>query len=272
MRLRLWKLLVLPVTTPPSRSNPGSNAMQGGVLKGFALFECKTTYNLMEGRMYRRLNGMLAIVAFLAMLLVIPAISTGAELNLGGGTPLWGTHTDDDQNHFDGGWLIYASIDKKVEARKWLRYGLMYNYTRIKVGVEDINTETGQTQIDPPDICYNGECPTALNGIYEPQTTTTIKTNHDWLQVHVLGPYAKPTWQITKRLKAFTMIGAGLMYVDGTIYGDELGSAGFASVGLGLNLTEHLGLSAQMLYVKGFTKHVEDIDYYAPVATLSYSW
>ena len=229
----------------------------------------------------RRSNSMLAILSFLAMLLIIPAISQGAELNLGGGTPLWGTHTDDTHNHFDGGWLIYASIDKQVEARKWLSYGLMYNYTRIKVGVEDINTET--TEVDGCDDywsttdvwnpCRDDEGPAVTNGVgLQTETTTTTKTNHTWLQVHVLGPYAKPTWQITKRLKAFTMVGAGLMYVDGTIYGDELGGAGFASAGLGFNLTEHLGLSAQMLYVKGFTKHVEDIDYYAPVATLSYSW
>ncbi len=225
--------------------------------------------------MYRRLNGFLAIVTLLVMLLAVPAM--GAELNLGGGTPLWGTHTDDTHNHFDGGWLIYASIDKKVEARKWLRYGLMYNYTRIKVGIEDINTET--TEID--DECYpyngytsnNGGCNPEVNTfVPRTETTTTMKTNHDWLQVHVLGPYAKPTWQMTKRLKAFTMIGAGLMYVDGAIYGDELGAAGFASAGLGYSITKHLGLSAQMLYVQGFTKHVEDIKYYAPVATLSYSW
>lgn len=218
----------------------------------------------------------LAIIT-ICFLLSTPAIS--AELNLGGGTPLWGTHTDDDTNHFDGGWLIFASIDRKVEARKWLSYGLMYNYTRIRIGVEDINTET--TKIDECydyhntsngdyNGCYYLEVNNGYNGRAEVVTTT--KTGHEWLSIHVLGPYAKPTWQMTKRLKAFTMIGGGLMYVDGKIYGDELGGAGFVSAGLGLDITEHLGIAAQMLYVQGFTSHVNDIKYYAPVATISYRW
>jgi hypothetical protein len=183
--------------------------------------------------MHKRL--FIGIIIAVCLSLSIPVVA--AEFNLGGGYPLWGTHTDDDNNHFDGGWIGFASIDKRVEARKWLRYGLMYNYARIKMGVEETYLET-----------------------------------HEWLTIHVLGPYAKPTWQMTERLKAFVTIGAGAMYVDGPIYGDELGIAGSVSAGFGLDITKHLGLSAQMLYVQGYTKHVEDIDYMVPVVTISYRW
>ena len=220
----------------------------------------------------------LFVAAVLAVLLALPVSALAAEVNLGGGTPLWDTHTDDDNTHFDGGWLIFASIDRPTEAKPWLSYGLMYNYTRIKVGVEDIKTETGQTQIDPPDLCFDSydECgprPTTLNGFNgHVETTTTIKTNHDWLQIHVLGPYAKPTWQMTKRLKAFTMVGAGLMYVDGPIYGDEFGGAGFASAGLTFDLYKNVGLTGQLLYVKGFTSHVDDVDYLAPVVSFKFEF
>jgi hypothetical protein len=210
---------------------------------------------------------MLAIISFLAVLLIIPTISVGAELNLGGGTPLWDTHTDDKGTGLDGGWLIFASIDKKTEAKPWLRYGLMYNYTRIKLKVYEETTkyQKWEREYDTSLDCL--KCEPGLQ--FE---TTTTSTDHDWLQVHVLGPYAKPTWQMTKRLKSFVTVGAGLMYVDGPIYGDEFGGAGFASVGLGLDITKHLGLGAQVLYVKGYTSHVDDIDYLAPVATISFRW
>lgn len=221
---------------------------------------------------------LVATIVMMSMVFVVPVFAADTkapdtEINFGGGHPLWGTHTDDTHNHFDGGWLIFASIDKKIEARKWLSYGLMYNYTRIKVGVEETTTET--TISDCYDGDYQYECfvdrPAITNGyVWQIEETTTTKINHDWLQVHVLGPYAKPTWQITKRLKAFTMVGAGLMYVDGTIYGDELGGAGFVSAGLSVDIYKNFGIAGQMLYVKGFTKHVEDIDYYAPVLSLNY--
>ena len=66
------------------------------------------------------------------------------------------------------------------------------------------------------------------------------------------------------------MVGAGLMYVDGKIYGNELGGAGFASAGLSVDIYKNFGIAGQMLYVKGYTKHVDDVDYYAPVLSLNY--
>jgi hypothetical protein len=209
----------------------------------------------------------------MSLVLAVPAFAT-TEINLGAGHPLWGTHTNDDTNHFDGGWLVFASIDKQVEARKWLRYGLMYNYTRIKVGIEE---ETTETTVD--EGCWDGdyqyECyrPTTLNGYNgHVEATTTVETSHDWLSIHVLGPYAKPTFQVTKSLKLFAMIGAGLMYVDGQIYGDELGAAGFASAGVTYDIYKNFGITGQMLYVQGFTSHVDEIKYYAPVLSFKYSF
>ncbi len=205
----------------------------------------------------------LAIIT-ICFLLSTPVIA--AEINLGGGYPLWDTHTDDDNTSLDGGYLIYASVDKVKKDSKWLSYGLMYNYTRIEVEWEKTTTEYDFYK-------YNGiqECDRGCNDwpIFETTTTTRYK---DWLNVHVLGPYVKPFYKVTDRVKLFGMIGMGGMYVDGAIYGDELGAAGFVSAGLSLDITKHLGMGAQILYVKGYTSHVNDIDYLAPVATLSYRW
>ena len=217
---------------------------------------------------------LVAAIVVITMALSVPTIAAetktaDTEINLGGGTPLWGTHTDDDSNGLDGGWLFFASIDKKVETKKWLSYGLMYNYTRIKLKEYEESTMSKQYDREwrsTSDVdCLSCDDFPVYN-------TTTTKTKHDWLQVHVLGPYAKPTWQMTKRIEAFAMVGMGVMYVDGPIYGDEFGGAGFASVGLGLDITERFGLGAQVLYVKGATSHVDDIDYLAPVLTLKFSF
>lgn len=213
------------------------------------------------------------IVAVICLSFAMPAVA--AELNLGGGTPLWDTHTDDDTTGLDGGYLIYASIDRVKKDSKWLSYGLMYNYTRMELKWEKTSTEEywdirkcDQFREDCYPI-YDTGAPVDYPG---PTTVTTTTHYEDWLNVHVLGPYVKPFYKIGDRVKLFGMIGVGGMYVDGAIYGDEFGPAGFASAGLSLDITEHLGMGAQILYVKGYTNHVDDIDYLAPVATLSYRW
>lgn len=210
---------------------------------------------------------LIAIIAAVCLTLTMPAI--GAELNLGGGTPLWDTHTDDDNTSLDGGWLFFASVDRPTKAKPWLSYGLMYNYARIEIQARETTTKWEYKKWDECDGCLSTQ--NDIRPIEAWSTTTTTHTN-DWLDVHVLGPYVKPTWQMSKHFKAFAMVGAGAMYVDGLIYGDEFGAAGFASAGLGVDITEHLGLGAQLLYVKGATSHVDDIDYLAPVATISYRW
>ena len=219
---------------------------------------------------------LVAVVLVMSMVFVMPAFAADTEINLGGGHPLWGTHTDNDNTHFDGmdSWLGFASIDKKKKDSKWLSYGLMYNYTRIKMGVDTKETKWRYEKYDECDGCLIDDRPIP-SGNDKPITawsTTTTSTDNYWLSVHVLGPYAKPFWQISKDLKAFATLGIGLMYVDGPIYGDELGGAGFASAGLTYDIYKNFGVSAQMLYVKGYTKHVEDVDYYAPVFTLKYSF
>lgn len=218
--------------------------------------------------MYKRLT--LLVIAVLCLLLSTPV--TAAEINLGGGYPLWDTHTDNNDTSFNGGYLIYGSIDKVKKGSTWLSYGLMYNYTRMELEVRETTTHKGgrYDREWPPTsevICLScDDFP-----IYNPEYTTT-STDRSWLNIHVLGPYVKPFYKLTDRVKVFGMIGMGAMYVDGVIYGDELGGAGFASAGLGLDITEHLGLGAQVLYVKGATSNVDDIDYIAPVATISYRW
>jgi opacity protein-like surface antigen len=196
----------------------------------------------------------------------------GIEINIGGGHPLYGTHTNDGTTHFDGAdsWLFFASIDK--ETKKYLSFGLMYNYTRIRMGVET------EAEVERDDRCwdgdyyYCGESPTTLvtNNFYQPQVETSISTDYYWLNVHVLGPYVKPHFDITKWLEVFGMAGAGAMYVDGKIYGDEMGAAYFMSAGLTVELYKGLGLSGQYLYVDGFTHDVDDINYQAVVGTLMY--
>jgi len=214
--------------------------------------------------MYKRLA--IGIIAVICLALSVPAVAT--EINLGGGAPLWDTHSDDENTNLDGKWLFFASIDKATKAKPWLSYGLMYNYARIDIKVTETETKYNYRKWEE---CY--DCPTVQNDvpIWNPSVTTTT-TIKDELGVHVLGPYVKPTWQMSKHFKSFAMIGVGGMYIDGIYYGDEFGGAGFASVGFGVDITEHLGLNAQMLYVKGFTDHVDEIDYLAPVATISYRW
>jgi len=223
---------------------------------------------------------LVAAIVVMSMVFVVPAFAADTkapdtEINFGGGHPLWGTHTDNDNNHFDGmdSWLGFASIDKKKKDSKWLKYGLMYNYTRIKMGVEETTThkrwdidkcQGGREDCFP---IYDTNVPIDNPG---PYTYTTTSESHDWLSVHVLGPYAKPYWQISKKVSVFGMVGFGLMYVDGKIYGDEFGGAGFASAGLSVDIYKNFGIAGQMLFVKGYTKHVEDIDYYAPVLSLNY--
>ena len=212
--------------------------------------------------MHKRL--FIGIITAICLLLSVPVVA--AELNLGGGTPLWDTHTDDDDTGFDGGWLFFASVDKPVKAKPWLSYGLMYNYTRIEMHVDKTTTEWHYEKY------FNGcnrECGEPPLIAWSTTTTTHVS---NWLDVHVLGPYVKPSYKIGDRVKLFGMIGMGGMYVDGAIYGDEFGPAGFASAGLSVDITKHLGMGAQILYVKGYTNHVDDIDYLAPVATISYRW
>jgi hypothetical protein len=229
---------------------------------------------------------LVATIVMMSMMFVTPVFAAetkvaDTEIDLGMGHPLWGTHTDNDNNHFDGGdsWLGFASIDKKVEDSKWLSYGLMYNIARVKMGVEKTTTHKGNNW----DRCWgDGDkviclpLPTAYDigdefPIYNPEYTTTSES-HSWLTVHVLGPYAKPHYNVTKRIKLFAMVGVGLMYVDGKIYGDEFGAAGFASAGVSLDVYKNFGISGQMLYVKGATSHVDDVDYYAPVISLNYKF
>ena len=65
---------------------------------------------------------LVAAIVVMTMALSVPTIAAetkvaDTEINLGGGHPLWSTHTNDDNNHFDGddSWLGFASIDKKVK-------------------------------------------------------------------------------------------------------------------------------------------------------------
>ena len=222
--------------------------------------------------MYKRLTFL--VIAGLCLLLSTPVVA--AEINLGGGYPLWDTHTDNDDTSFNGGYLIYASIDKVKKDSKWLSYGLMYNYTRMELEVRKTTTHEDKV-IDwcrQSDDCWDGVYTnhSVYPVIVDNPTYTTTTTYRSWLSVHVLGPYVKPFYKISDHVKVFGMIGMGAMYVDGAIYGDEFGPAGFASAGLSLDITEHLGMGAQVLYVKGYSNHVDDIDYLAPVATLSYRW
>ena len=208
---------------------------------------------------------LVAAIVIMSLALVVPAFA--ADLHLGGGYPLWGTHTNDDTNHFDGGYLIYGAVDK--EAKSWLSYGLMYNYARVKMG-----TETETTHKKEFDECYDREeCYYLTNGFQEVELTyTTTRTSHSHLGVHVLGPYAKPFYKLTNKIKLFAMVGGGLMYVDGQIYGNELGAAGFASAGVTFDIYKNFGISGQMLYVQGFTSHVDEVTYYAPVLSFKYSF
>ena len=210
--------------------------------------------------MYKRLTFL--VIAGLCLLLSTPVVA--AEINLGGGYPLWDTHTDDDDTSFNGGYLIYASIDKVKKDSTWMSYGLMYNYTRMEL--EARKTTTHESRYP---CAWRGVTGDKEICISNPEQTTTYRS---WLSVHVLGPYVKPFYKISDHVKIFGMIGMGAMYVDGAIYGDEFGPAGFASAGLNIDITEHLGMGAQILYVKGATNHVDQIDYFAPVATLSYRW
>jgi len=215
--------------------------------------------------MYKKL--MIGIIAVICLAISTPVVAT--EINLGGGYPLWDTHTDNNNTSFNGGYLIYGSVDKVKKDSTWLSYGLMYNYTRIELEVKKTTTHKGGRDwcdYRKDEMCWTDDMP-----IWNPEYTTT-STQRSWLNVHVLGPYVKPFYKLTDRVKVFGMIGMGAMYVDGIIYGDEFGGAGFASAGLSVDITEHLGMGAQVLYVKGATSNVDDIDYIAPVATISYRW
>lgn len=229
---------------------------------------------------------LVAAVVVMAMALAVPAFATetkvaDTEINLGGGYPLWDTHTDDDSTSFNGGYLIYGSVDKVKKDSKWLSYGLMYNYTRMELEVRKTTTsDGGKFERCRGDICWDEPKPQEVIclscddddfPIWNPETTTT-STNRSWLNVHVLGPYVKPFYKITDNVKVFGMIGFGAMYVDGAVYGDEFGGAGFASAGLSVDIYKNFGIAGQLLYVKGATSNVDDIDYMAPVVSFNYKF
>jgi len=223
---------------------------------------------------------LVAAIVVMVMALTVPAFAAetkvaDTEINLGGGYPLWDTHTDADDTSFNGGYLIYGSIDKVKKDSKWLSYGLMYNYTRMELEVRKTTTNDGGKVIDwcrDRDECYDEIATNDIPlPIWNPETTTTT-TNRSWLNVHVLGPYVKPFYKITDSVKVFGMIGFGAMYVDGVVYGDEFGGAGFASAGLSVDIYKNFGIAGQLLYVKGATSNVDDIDYMAPVVSFNYKF
>lgn len=225
---------------------------------------------------------LVAAIVVISMALSVPTIAAetkvaDTEINLGGGYPLWDTHTDDDNTSFNGGYLIYGSVDKVKKDSKWLSYGLMYNYTRMELEVRKTTTHEGgkwdrcrdREICPPPPPIHYGD--TTELPIWNPEYTTT-STDRSWLNVHVLGPYVKPFYKISDRVKVFGMIGMGAMYVDGAVYGDEFGGAGFASAGLSVDIYKNFGIAGQLLYVKGVTSHVDDIDYMAPVVSFNYKF
>ena len=224
----------------------------------------------------------LLVAAIVTMSLVVAAPALAVELNLGFGHPLYGTHTKDSDNHFDGQWLIFGSVDKEIERESglnWLSYGMMYNYARIEVGIEEETIHKKK----PEDICARPdfECRPIYdefqevpvdNPNWDDYTYATSHTVHTDMHVHVLGPYHKPFFKLSKRTKMFITGGAGIMYVDGAVHGDALGLAGFASAGASFDITENFGLTGQMLYVRGLTDNINQVGYYAPVLSLKYSF
>lgn len=215
----------------------------------------------------------LLVAAIVTMSLVVAAPALAAtDLNLGGGYPLFGTHSEDkSHSHLDGGFLIYGSVDK--EHNSWLSYGLMYNYTHMDIGIDHEKTTVKYN--DTPWDCQEGRACAMEGTDYMPVTaeiTTERWTEHDSIGIHVLGPYAKPFYRLGKRVKLFATLGAGGMYVDGRIYGNEIGAAGFASAGITVDLYEDFGITGQYLAVHGLTGNVSDMNYEAVVTSLKYSF
>jgi hypothetical protein len=210
-----------------------------------------------------------AAIVTMSLVIVSPALAT--DVNLGGGYPLYDTHSESrDNSHLDGGFLIYGSVDK--EYNKWLSYGLMYNYTHMDIGIDHEETEIKYSEWFD---CKEGRFCPAEGDDYLPiraEVTTRRWTENDHVGIHVLGPYAKPFYKLGKRVKLFATLGAGGMYVDGPVYGDELGVAGFASAGLSVDLYKGFGITGQYLIVDGLTGNVSDMGYQAPVFSLMYSF
>ncbi len=195
--------------------------------------------------MYRRLNGMLAIVALLAMFLVVPALTFGDEIGAG---PAWvDGHSDDGRYGMNNegaqsfGGVLHYEKDKDWaktlgKSKIGIDPGMVYMYFRWTKNEHKQKTK-GMTQIDPPSYCYNGECPAATNGAYSPSITEEY-TEDRTINSHILGMYFKPYWEINKKVRLFALAGPGLEFAD-----DSTNFAAIAGAGLQVRWTKHIATS-----------------------------
>ncbi len=195
--------------------------------------------------MYRRLNMFLAIVAFLVMLLIIPALTFADEF--GAGPAYVDGHSDDGRYGINNeGIQSFGGVLHYEKDKDWAKTlgnnkigidpGMVYMYFRWTRNEHKQRTK-GQTQIDPPSLCLNGECPAATNGAYLSPITEDYTENRT-INSHILGMYFKPYWEIHKKVRLFALAGPALEFAD-----DSTNFAVVAGAGLQIRWTDHIATS-----------------------------
>ncbi len=201
--------------------------------------------------MYGRLNGMLAIIALLAMFLAVPALTFGDEI--GAGPAYVDGHSDDGSYGMNNeGAQSFGGVLHYEKDKNWAKTlgknkigidpGMVYMYLRW---TKNENKKRTHTKEIPPEYCYNGGCEidppslNALNGVV-PQYETTIEnyTKERTINSHILGMYFKPYWEIRNKVRLFALAGPGLEFAD-----DSTNFAAVVGAGLQVRWTDRIATS-----------------------------
>ena len=198
--------------------------------------------------MRRRTNALLAIVAFLTMLLIVPALTYADQFGLGGA--LVDGHSDSSDyginNKGDQSWGIVAHYDKDMGWKKQLSklhavgiepmLGLQYlHWTRTDNKERTIKGDRYDREWPPTSEVGCLACDEFP--IYNPEKTEEYKTTSS-VDTLIMSVGPKFYWEIGK-LRTFASTGLGYALQDGAQ--DDL-TAVF-SAGIQYQLTNRLGVS-----------------------------
>jgi hypothetical protein len=220
--------------------------------------------------MRKRSNGLLAIISFLAMLLIVPALCHADELGFGSGW--FNGHSDDGSYSMmnDGDWtygfvLHYEKDWLETDNKKFtfgMDPGMMYTWVRWTKGH---NKER--------EICEEGDCwdrvLTSCEIYYpcqEEECHTEKYKDNETINSHILAGYLKPYLEIHKRVRLFGLAGAGVEIAD-----DQSNPAIVYGGGLQIHLTDHLSTSATVYEI--FADPTGEYRRYdATILSLDYRW
>lgn len=180
--------------------------------------------------MYKRLNALLAVLAFILMTLAVPTCSHADQLGLGGA---WvDGHSDSGDyginNKGSQSWGLHFNYDKD--------YGWKHQFTdRIALGADPtiqlFYLHWTKTINDQHEVCDNGDCYYGQTHTVETYRTTSVDSL-------IPGVGLKPYLELG-RLRIFGVGAVGYALQDGAQ--DDM--AGILSIGSSFQFTKHFGLS-----------------------------